>query len=151
MAVKWDQWFGIPFEMAFPKGAALIGEIEPMFEWSDRKKTYTDKPAVDPVSGLRMWRARLMDPSDGIRGAESGIDLVFLAEVRPVPVHPEVMEGFRPIELEGLMVQPRAVMNGQRSKLVFIYRATGIKGDNSGKVAPGDHSASAPRDRKAAA
>ncbi|WP_433679969.1 hypothetical protein [Nocardia sp. CA-119907] len=137
--------------MAFEKGAALIGEITPVMEYDDRKKAYKDKQDIDDETHLPKWKGKIMDLSEGIRGAEMGIDLIFLAPVRPVPQSDEVMPGLRPVVLENLMVQPRATLAGQFPKLIYSYFATGIVGDNSGAKQPANNvGAARPRDEKAA-
>ncbi|WP_225727195.1 MULTISPECIES: hypothetical protein [unclassified Nocardia] len=149
MAIKRGQRFPVPFEVAFPEGAGLVGEIEKVFVFNERRRQYTTEQDVDKETGLLMWKARLIDYSDDVRGSETGIDLVFLAPVQPIP--PEGRR-VREVELEGLMVQPRATKAGDFPKLVYSYFATGIKGDNSGaKQPPANPGAARPaRNEKAA-
>ncbi|KZM76171.1 hypothetical protein [Nocardia terpenica] len=145
MAIKKGQRFPIPFDIAFPQGAALIGEIEKVMKFNERRRQYTDEQDTDEETRLPKWKARLMDLSEGIRGTDSGIDLVFLAPVQPVPQGQEVLPGVRPVVLENLMVQPRATLAGQFPKLIYSYFATGIAGDTSGaKQAPANPGASRP-------
>ncbi|WP_019932255.1 hypothetical protein [Nocardia sp. BMG111209] len=133
MAVKKGQRFLVPFDVAFPEGAGLIGEIEKVFTFNERRRQYTTDQDVDTETGLLKWKARLVDYSDDVRGSDTGIDLVFLSPVQPIP--PEGRR-IRDIELEGLMVQPRVTKVGDFSKLTYSYFATGIKGDNSGAKRP---------------
>ncbi|MEG8183935.1 hypothetical protein GZH49_36300 [Nocardia terpenica] len=150
MAIKFGQRFPIPFDVAFPEGAGIVGEIEKVFEFNQRRRVFTTKQEVDEETGLLKWKARLIDYSDDVRGNEFGIELVFLAEVQPIP---PAGRRARDVELEGLMVQPRIARSGDYSKLTYAYFATGIKGDNSGaKQAPANPGAARPArgDEKAA-
>ncbi|WP_225724680.1 MULTISPECIES: hypothetical protein [unclassified Nocardia] len=151
MAVKRNQRFAIPQEIVFEAGAAIIGTPVPVMRFNERKKAYTNEQERDEETGLLKWKAKIWDFSEDVKGSDMGLDLIFLAPVQPVPTGKEIRPGLREVEFENLMVQPRASKAGDFAKLTYSYFATGIKGDTSGTVAPGDHSAAAPRDRKAVA
>jgi hypothetical protein len=53
----------------------------------------------------------------------ASFELFFLAEVQPVPAAAEVLPGMRPIELEGLTVQPKVMGQGEYKYQGFVYRA----------------------------
>ncbi|QIS19210.1 hypothetical protein [Nocardia terpenica] len=150
MAVKKGQRFPAPQDVIFPDGVGVIGEVEKVFKFNERRRQYTTDQDRDEETGLLKWKARLIDYSDEVRGMDTGIELVFLADVQPIlPAGRRV----RDIELEGLMVQPRATKAGDFAKLIYSYFATGVKGDTSGaKQAPANPGASRPArgDEKAA-
>ncbi|WP_280407983.1 hypothetical protein [Nocardia brasiliensis] len=147
MALK-DMWIPTDFRSVFPKGVLLLGEIEAQVEFSeDRnapKRHALDFDREGNGSGKRLWKATIMDRAGG-KANQASFDVTFVADQVPVPSEPEVMDGLRPIELEGLLLKPRVVGNGQFKSIGFYIRATGIKGDNSGaKVPPADPGASRP-------
>ncbi|MBF6272162.1 MULTISPECIES: hypothetical protein [Nocardia] len=138
MALK-DMWIPTEFRAVFPKGLLLLGDIEPQTEFSeDRsapKRQAQDYDREGNGSGKRLWKATVMDRSGG-KASQAGFDITFVSDQMPVPSEPEVMEGLRPIELEGLLLKPRVVGNGQFKSIGFYIRATGIVGDNSGAKVP---------------
>ncbi|MFF0493603.1 hypothetical protein ACFYTQ_31675 [Nocardia sp. NPDC004068] len=139
MALK-DMWIPTDFRSVFPKGVLLLGDIEAQIEFSeDRnapKRQALDFDREGNGSGKRLWKATIMDRAGG-KANQASFDITFVADQVPVPSEPEVMDGLRPIELEGLLLKPRVVGNGNFKSVGFYIRATGIKGDNSGaKGAP---------------
>ncbi|WP_040709122.1 hypothetical protein [Nocardia takedensis] len=139
MALK-DMWIPTDFRAVFPKGVLLMGDIQPQTEFSENrdapKRQAVDFDREGRGTGKRLWKATIMDRSGG-KAAQAGFDITFVADQMPVPSEPEVLEGLRPIELEGLLLKPRVTGNGQFKSIGFMIRATGIKGDNSGaKSAP---------------
>ncbi|MGS2808431.1 hypothetical protein [Nocardia sp. MW-W600-9] len=139
MALK-DMWIPTDFAAVFPQGLILVGEIEPDQEFSsDRNAPKRQKIDVDRDgngSRKRLWKATVMDPAGAGKGAKNtGLDITFVSDVVPTPSSAEAMPGFRPIALEGLMLKPRVVGNGEFKSIGFYIRATGIVGDNSGAKA----------------
>ncbi|WP_028479108.1 hypothetical protein [Nocardia sp. CNY236] len=138
MALK-DMWIPTDFRSVFPKGVLLLGDIEAQTEFSeDRnalKRQAVDLDREGNGSGKRMWKATIMDRAGG-KANQASFDVTFVVDQVPVPSEPEVMEGLRPIELEGLLLKPRVVGNGQFKSIGFYIRATGIKGDTSGAKRP---------------
>ncbi|MGW5311599.1 hypothetical protein ACWEQ0_17185 [Nocardia thailandica] len=133
MALK-DMWIPTDFQAVFPMGVVLLGEIEPDEEFSqDRNAPRRQKIDVDRDgngSRKRLWKATIMDPAGAGKGAKNtGLDITFVSDAKPEPLHPEVMPGFRPIELAGLMLKPRVIGNGEFKSIGFYIRATGIVGD----------------------
>ncbi|MCU1641197.1 MAG: hypothetical protein JWN03_1472 [Nocardia sp.] len=153
MGIKSKHRFALPFEAAFEKGALLVGEVEPVFTYDSRRRAYTTEQERDELTGQLKWKARLMDLDLDVKGKQSGLDLIFLADVRPVPVTQEITPNVRPIQLEGVTVEVRASVQGDFATMTFAYWATGIKGDTSGsKLPPMDVPASRPvRSDKSAA
>ena len=125
MALPRDHRFPVDHHAAFPMGLVLVGEIGPDTEFQpDRTKPAHQR--VDEVTGLRIWKATVMDP-DERKAKRASFELFFLAEVQPIPAAAEVLPGMRPIELEGLTVQPKVMGQGECKYQGFVYRATGIK------------------------
>ncbi|WP_063056211.1 hypothetical protein [Nocardia salmonicida] len=136
MALK-DMWIPTDFAAVFPQGLMLVGAIEADEEFSsDRNAPRRQKLDMDRDgngSRKRMWKATVMDPAGAGKGAKNtGLDITFISDVMPTPPADEVVPGFRPIALEGLMLKPRVTGNGEFKSIGFYIRATGIVGDNSG-------------------
>ncbi|WP_063053028.1 hypothetical protein [Nocardia arthritidis] len=134
MALK-DVWFTPAFEDAFPMGLFLLGEIAPVTEFSsDRnapKRQRLDLDAEGNGTGKRLWKGTVTDPA-AANAKQASFDVVFVADVQPVPAAPEIARGMRPVELEGLQVKPKIAGQGEFKSIGWTIRATGIKGDNSG-------------------
>lgn len=137
MALK-DMWLSTDFRTAFPMGVFLLGNIEAVTEFNqDRsapKRHQLDFDRDGNGTGKRLWKATIMDPTGG-KAAQAGFDVVFVSDHQPVPSTPEISPGLRPIELEGLMLKPKVVGNGEFKSIGWNIRATGIVGDNSGAKA----------------
>ncbi|MFE5463811.1 hypothetical protein [Nocardia sp. NPDC056564] len=153
MALK-DVWFRPDFNETFPSKLLFMGTVEPMTEFNrDRNARKRQKVDLDDDgngTGKRLWKGTVADPS-GMGSKDSSFDVIFLADVQPVPVGTQFSENVMLVELEGLQIKPKMAGSGEFKSIGWSIRATGFKGDNSGTVAPGDHSATAPRSGKAAA
>ncbi len=148
MALK-DLRLSVEFGMAFEMGLVLVGEIQPDTEYNQNRNAPA-RQKVDPVTGKRQWKATCTDPSE-TNPRKSSIQVIFLADVAPIPSTPEVLPGMRAIELEGVTLQPKVSGQGEFKSLGWTVRATGIVGDTSGaKQGPANPGASRPRDEKAA-
>ncbi|MFC8530785.1 hypothetical protein [Nocardia sp. NPDC057227] len=133
MALK-DVWFTPAFGEAFPKGLFLLGDIDPMTEFSsDRsapKRQRTDVDNDGNGTGKRLWRGTVTDPA-AANAKSASFDVTFVADVCPVPAAPEIVPGMRPIELEGLSIKPKVTGSGEFKSIGWNIRATGIKGDSN--------------------
>lgn len=152
MAMK-DLWFTPAFDDAFPMGLFLLGEVAPMTEFnSDRnapKRQRLDLDAEGNGTGKRLWKATVTDPA-APNAKQASFDLVFVADVQPVPSAPEVARGMRPIVLEGLQVKPKIAGQGEFKSIGWNIRATGIVGDTSGaRQVPADPGAARPSGKAA--
>lgn len=139
---RFDQAFLGPF----PNGLVQIGGIERNTEYRQGVPEENRRQKVDEVTGLKEWKAKVTDPSEK-NAKRASFEIIFLADVQPVPATEEIVPGtgMRMIELEGLTVEPKVMGQGEFKYLGYTYRATGIKGDNSGaKVPPMDIPASRP-------
>lgn len=119
--------FGMPFEIAFAKGLLQTGEVVPDTEYQqDRTKPATQK--VDVVTGKRQWKVTVTDPAQ-TNAKRASFDLIFLADVQPVPSAPELAPGtgLRMIELEGLTVEPKVMGQGEFKYLGYTFRAEGYR------------------------
>ena len=115
--------FGMRFEDAFPRGLLQMGSVEPDYEYqTDRSRPSVQKR--DEVTGRLQWKATVSDP-DQTNAKRASFDLVFLADVQPVPESAELVanSGVRMVELEGLTVEPRVMGQGEFKYQGFVFRA----------------------------
>ncbi|MFC6013179.1 hypothetical protein [Nocardia lasii] len=136
MAFKRGTRFPVSHAEAFPKGLILQGQIEPLIKYNpDRNAVPEQRRDYDPKTNegtqLLMWRATVTDP-DETKSKRASFDMIFLADVVPVPSTPEVLPGMRQIELDGLVAEPKVMGQGEFKYLGYQFYAGGIKGDNSG-------------------
>ncbi|WP_280256174.1 hypothetical protein [Nocardia wallacei] len=157
MAISRGYRFPVEFGQAFPQGLVLLGEISQVTEYNPNpnaqpKPMFDFDPKTGEGSGLPLWKASVTDPHQD-KAKRASFEVIFIAEVQPVPATPELVPGtgMRMVELEGLTAEPKVMGQGEFKYLGYQYRATGIKGDNSGsKQPPNNVGASRPRDEKAA-
>ncbi|WP_026343815.1 hypothetical protein [Nocardia sp. BMG111209] len=138
MALK-DVWFEVPFQVAYPMGLFLLGEIQAVTEYStDRNAPKIQKQDYDRDgngTGLRLWKGTVTDPSAQSH-KQASFEVVFVANVQPVPSADEIAPGMRPIVLEGLHVKPKMAGQGEFKSIAWNVRASGIMGDTSGAKRP---------------
>jgi hypothetical protein len=140
MAIPRGYRFAIQFDSAFPQGLVLIGDVTPDNEYQTREDKAAGRPVrqrIDDMTGQRQWKATVTDP-DEPTAKRASFEITFIADVQPVPSTTEVLPGMRPIELEGLMAEPRVAGNGEFKYQSYIYRATGFKAttSNTGAARP---------------
>lgn len=138
--------FTVEFDEWFPEGLYLVGEVAPVTEYQsqeDRARNRPVRPRIDEATGLLVFRGMFMDPS-AAKDREKSFPVEFTASVQPAP--PEAIPGtvIRPVELDGLTVQPRAEASGQAKWLTWTVRATGMLapgGSPTGHTTPTHRSA----------
>jgi hypothetical protein len=149
MAIPKGHRFAIEFDAAFPNGLVMVGSIAPDTEYQTREDRTAGRPVrqrIDEASGKRQWKATVTDP-DEPNGRRASFEIMFLADVQPVPTTAEALPGMRAIELDGLTAEPRVAGNGEFKYQSYVYRATGFKaaaaGSGRGPVKGGDSGAKA--------
>lgn len=118
--------FDVAFEVAFPRGLVLNGEVEPDNEYQENRNA-APRQRVDEQTGLRRWKAVFSDPAH-VKESEASVKVTFLSEVQPVPTTEEFLPGcgMRPVVLEGLQVTPTVTGQDRFKKLGWQYFATGF-------------------------
>lgn len=104
----------------FPHGCCLVpGSIDEAQDYDE--KTGRRTPAVDKVTGRRVFQCRVsdLDPELGSRSREVVVKI--LADREPVP---PTRAPFEQVEFEGLMVTPYV---SDKGRMAYSFRATGIK------------------------
>lgn len=159
MAITKGFQFPIESSVAFPKRLLLMSAIGPAIKYNaDRNALPEQKYDIDPKTGegtgLPLWTATVTDPheaSDG-KGKRASFEITFVARVQPIPAGEQIGDDMWWVHLEGLTAEPKVMGQAPYQYLGYNFRATGIKGDNSGaKQPPADVSASRPRGDKAVA
>ena len=122
------------FDVWFPEGLYLVGQIVPVTEYQsqeDRSRNRPTRPRLDEVTGMPLYRGTFADPS-AEKDREKSVTVEFAAKVQPVP--PPAVPGvpFRPVVLEGMTVQPRAEVSGQAKWITWVIRATGMTAPGAG-------------------
>lgn len=152
MAIPKGHKFEVGSAEAFPKRLLLMSPIGPAIKYNqDRNALPEQKFDIDPKTGegtgLPLWTASVTDPheaSDG-KGKRASFEITFVSRVQPIPAGEQIADDIWFIEVEGLTAEPKVMGQGEFKYLGYTYRATGIKGDNSGaKVPPNDQSAARP-------
>jgi hypothetical protein len=120
LKAEFDEWF--------PQGLFLVGEITAVMEYQsqeDRARNRPVRPRIDEVSGLPLFRGTFADPA-AEKERDKSVTVEFACAHQPVP--PEAVAGlpFRPVELDGMTVAPRAEVAGQAKWITWTIRATGM-------------------------
>lgn len=115
--------FKVEFDDVFPLGAGVVGAVGPKsdFKASTAQNQVQER---DKETGVPMWVVDVMDFDPEARERTFRVNIT--SPVQPVP--PETVAGLpvRPVVLEGLTVSPYLQKLGERSKIVFSLRATGL-------------------------
>jgi hypothetical protein len=120
MALKGGTRFTVRFEDVFPAGCVLVPDS--IVEAQDYNEvTRARTPAVDKLTGGRVWQVRVMDMDPDLAGRAREIAVKITAPVQPVP---ESSVPFAPVEFEGLTVTPYV---GQTGRMAYSLRATGFR------------------------
>ncbi|MFE3057189.1 hypothetical protein [Nocardia sp. NPDC059239] len=151
MGVSKGHEFPAQHNDVFPNQLLMLSQVTQVIKYNpDRTAVPEQAIDYDPKTGkgtmLPLWKVTVSDPSEE-KGKRASFEVIFRAPVQPVPSTEEIAPntGIRFIELEGLTCEPRVMGQGEFKYLGYIYRATGIKGDNSGsKMPPADVPASRP-------
>ncbi|WP_216213939.1 hypothetical protein [Amycolatopsis aidingensis] len=137
MAIPKGFRFPVDFDEAFPQGLVMVGEVAPDNEYlsnDERARGRQPKQKVDERTGKRQWKVTVTDPSE-TNAKRASFEVVFLADVQPVPTTTEALPGMRPIELDGLTAEPKVAGNGEFKYQSYVFRATGFKATGSGRSA----------------
>ncbi|MER7005235.1 transcriptional regulator [Dactylosporangium sp. NPDC000555] len=120
MALKGGTRFSVRFEDVFPAGCMLVPDS--ITEAQDyNAATGARTPAVDKLTGVRVWTVRVMDMDPDLAGRAREIAVKITAPVQPVP---DNAAPFSPVEFEGMTVTPYV---GQTGRLTYSLRATGFR------------------------
>jgi hypothetical protein len=121
----------LPVGMAevFPAGCHLVPDSITEAQDYD-EATRTRSPAVDKITGRRVYQVRVMDMDPALDGRSREVVVKVIADRPPVP---PTRAPFEPVEFENLTVTPY-VDNGRcqgrgrcNARMAFSLRAAGLK------------------------
>ncbi|WP_344431942.1 hypothetical protein [Amycolatopsis minnesotensis] len=133
MAIAKGHRFEIEFDVAFPHGLVLVGEVAPDTEYQSKEDRASGRPVrqrIDETTGKRQWKGTVTDPGE-TNPKRASFPITLLADVQPVPTTAEALPGMRPIELEGVTAEPKVMGQGEYKYQGFAFRATGFKAAKS--------------------
>ena len=118
--IKGGTRFPVTMAQVFPHGCHLMPESIAEAQDYD-EKTRTRTPAVDKLTGKRVWQCRVadMDPELEERSRETVVKI--LADRQPSP---PTGTSFELVEFDNLQVTPYVTDKG---RMAYSLRATGIK------------------------
>jgi hypothetical protein len=120
VALKGGTRFSVRFEDVFPAGCVLMPDgISEAQDYNEATRVRT--PAVDKLSGQRVWTVRVTDMDPDLAGRAREMAVKVTAPVQPVP---ESSAPFAPVEFEGMTVTPYV---GPTGRLMYSIRATGFR------------------------
>ncbi|MBT1675969.1 plasmid replication, integration and excision activator [Curtobacterium aurantiacum] len=115
----------VSFDAYFPKGAFMVGEVEPVVKWSDDGQRQGQD--LDKNSGQPMWQVRVIDADPDARKGQNEVTVKIISISEPVA--PPEIQGlpFRPVVFDGLSVTPYVKENGGRPRVAYSLRAREMK------------------------
>jgi hypothetical protein len=120
MALRNGSRFAVSNQDVFPHGCHLLPDsITEAVDYDVATKTR--RPAVDKVTGKRVWQCRVQDMDPDLAGRSRETVVKILADHAPVPPTRTLFEA---VEFDGLQVTPYVT---DRGRLAYSLRATGIK------------------------
>ena len=120
MALKNGSRFAVSMADVFPHGCHLVPDsITEAQDYDER--TGRRSPAVDRLTGQRVFQCRVMDMDPALEGRSREVVVKILGERIPVP---PTRAPFEPVEFDGLQVTPYVTDKG---RMAYSLRATGIK------------------------
>jgi hypothetical protein len=120
VALKGGTRFSVRFEDVFPAGCVLMPDaISEAQDYNEATRTRT--PAVDKMTGERVWTVRVTDMDPDLAGRAREVAVKVTSPVQPVP---ESSVPFSPVEFEGMTVTPYV---GPTGRLTYSLRATGFR------------------------
>lgn len=115
----------VNFEAYFPRGAFMVGGVEPVVKWSDDGQRQGQD--LDKNTGHPLWQVRVIDADPDARKGQNEVT-VKLASIAE-PTAPPEANGlpFRPVFFEGLSVTPYVKETGGRPRVAYSLRAAEMK------------------------
>jgi hypothetical protein len=120
MALRNGSRFAVSMHDVFSHGCHLVPDsITEAQDYDEKTKQRT--PAVDKLTGKRVYQCRVVDMDPELEGRSREIVVKIIADRAPVP---PTRQPFEPVEFDGLQVTPYVTDKG---RMAYSLRATGIK------------------------
>lgn len=85
----------VNFEAYFPRGAFMVGEVEPVVKWSDDGQRQGQD--LDKNTGHPLWQVRVIDADPDARKRQNEVT-VKLASIAKPTAPPEVTSAYRTLD-----------------------------------------------------
>lgn len=120
MALRNGSRFPVSMGDVFPRGCNLLpGSITEAQDYDE--KTGRRSPAVDKVTGRKVFQCRVVDMDPELEGRSREVVVKVLADKSPSA---PTGQPFEAVEFDGLQVTPYV---NDRGRMAYSLRATGIK------------------------
>ena len=124
MALRNGSRFPVSMADVFSHGCHLMPDsITEAMDYDE--KTGRRSPAIDKVTGKRVYQCRVVDMDPDLEGRSRETVVKILADRMPAP---PTRTPFEAVEFEGLVVTPYVT---DRGRMAYSLRATGIKPANA--------------------
>lgn len=115
----------VSFEAFFPRGAFVVGEVEPVVKWSDDGQRQGQD--LDRISGHPLWQVRVIDADPDAKKGQGEVTVKIVSITEPqLPPEANGMP-FRPAYFEGLTVTPYVREGQGRPRVAYSLRAREMK------------------------
>lgn len=123
----------VEFSEVFRHGLFMVGEVDIL---KDFDKSSKDKPvqAMDEETRMPIWTVDVIDPDPQASKATRSLSVRIVSRLQPVPTEAAGDGPFRPVAFQGLTALPYIDDNGNFSRIVWSYRATGFADPASGSA-----------------
>lgn len=115
----------VNFEAYFPRGAFMVGEVEPVAKWSDDGQRQGQD--LDKRTGHPLWQVRIIDADPDAKKGQGEVTVKIASITEPTA--PPETQGlpFRSVVFDGLSVTPYVKETGGRPRVAYSLRATEMK------------------------
>jgi hypothetical protein len=120
MALRNGSRFSVTMQIVFSHGCHLVPDsISEAQDYDEKTKRRT--PAVDKLTGKRVYQCRVVDMDPELEGRSREVVVKIIADRIPVP---PTRQPFEPVEFDGLQVTPYVTDKG---RMAYSLRASAIK------------------------
>ena len=120
MALRNGSRFAVSMHEVFSHGCHLVPDsITEAQDYDEKTKRRT--PAVDKLTGKRVFQCRVVDMDPELEGRSREVVVKIITDRAPTA---PTRQPFEPVEFDGLLVTPYATDKG---RMAYSLRATGIK------------------------
>jgi hypothetical protein len=117
--------FKISHDEVFPFGAFIVSAVAPVFDF-DQSTREVKVQQVDKDTGELLWSVDVLDADPEAPRRSKTLNIKIVAKVQPVPPSNESGTPFIPVEFSGLSALAYIDDNGNRPRVAWSFRATGM-------------------------
>lgn len=120
--------FPVAMDAVFPAGAFIKGVVEPVTDFNAAQREDGTRPQqVDKDTGQLLWQVQVVDPDPEAGKKDTAVSVKIAAPHQPVPPHNDTPFPFTPVEFEGLTALAWVDDSGNRPRVAWSFRASGLK------------------------